>query len=294
MQQTHYSQTFDVVDPVFYSQQPQYQQHRQPRQQQEQHLQQYMTLQQLELERIRQVQQQAAIQQQRALEMMYYQQEMLHQNPQNHQMDTLLLSNEHLNEFMTPQIGHYSPSSSASPPSHSMSHFPNQQDGVNNTTGGNRAQKRAEHNAIERARRECLNTKFQQLAHSLPNLQNDRRPSKGTIIERTLEYVKQTVQKEERFQSEIDQLRQANENLIYKMTSDHFGTDSIIEEADEELEYEDSNTPDCDDNFSSRSSVTSVSSHHMYSFTEQRQPQDTFEKAGDSSFINSGSPALLL
>lgn len=51
-----------------------------------------------------------------------------------------------------------------------------------------KAARRAEHNAIERARREHLNTKFQQLAHSLPNLQNDRRPSKGTIIERTLEF----------------------------------------------------------------------------------------------------------
>jgi hypothetical protein len=57
---------------------------------------------------------------------------------------------------------------------------------------GGKAQRRAEHNAIERYRRECLNTKFQQLAHSLPNLQNDRRPSKGTIIERTLEYGKYT------------------------------------------------------------------------------------------------------
>lgn len=55
-----------------------------------------------------------------------------------------------------------------------------------------KAERRAEHNAIERARRESLNTKFQQLAHSLPNLQNDRRPSKGTIIERTLEYGKIT------------------------------------------------------------------------------------------------------
>lgn len=53
---------------------------------------------------------------------------------------------------------------------------------------GDKEQRRAEHNAIERARRESLNTKFQQLAHSLPNLHNDRRPSKGTIIERTLEY----------------------------------------------------------------------------------------------------------
>lgn len=54
--------------------------------------------------------------------------------------------------------------------------------------GDVKAQKRAEHNAIERARRELLNSKFQQLAHSLPNLQNDKRPSKGTIIERTLKY----------------------------------------------------------------------------------------------------------
>ena len=53
-----------------------------------------------------------------------------------------------------------------------------------------KAERRAEHNAIERARRENLNTKFQQLAHSLPNLQNDRRPSKGTIIERTLDFGK--------------------------------------------------------------------------------------------------------
>lgn len=51
-----------------------------------------------------------------------------------------------------------------------------------------KAERRAEHNAIERARRENLNSKFQQLAHALPNLQNDRRPSKGTIIERTLDY----------------------------------------------------------------------------------------------------------
>lgn len=53
-----------------------------------------------------------------------------------------------------------------------------------------KADRRAEHNAIERARRESLNSKFQQLAHALPNLQNDRRPSKSTIIERTLEYGK--------------------------------------------------------------------------------------------------------
>ncbi|KAI7900387.1 uncharacterized protein BX663DRAFT_532329 [Cokeromyces recurvatus] len=106
-----------------------------------------------------------------------------------------------------------------------------------------KAQKRAEHNAIERARRESLNTKFQQLAHSLPNLQNDRRPSKGTIIERTLEYVRQTVQKEENLKNEIDRLRQANEELISKMTSQHFN--HYEEDNDDKI----STTPECDDNF---------------------------------------------
>ncbi|ORY92286.1 hypothetical protein BCR43DRAFT_498106 [Syncephalastrum racemosum] len=76
-----------------------------------------------------------------------------------------------------------------------------------------KAERRAEHNAIERARRETLNTKFQQLAHSLPNLQNDRRPSKGTIIERTLDFVKNTVQKEERYITIIRKLREENDTL---------------------------------------------------------------------------------
>lgn len=98
-----------------------------------------------------------------------------------------------------------------------------------------KAERRAEHNAIERARRESLNSKFQQLAHALPNLQNDRRPSKGTIIERTLEYgmfffistfasclgfadaflviVKNTTQKDERYKHHIRQLRKENQML---------------------------------------------------------------------------------
>ncbi|KAI9277767.1 hypothetical protein BY458DRAFT_504007 [Sporodiniella umbellata] len=89
--------------------------------------------------------------------------------------------------------------------------------------------KRAEHNAIERARRETLNSKYQQLALSLPNLK-DRRPSKGTILERTLEYVKATVQKEQAFQSQIDQLRQANHTLYSQMM---ISTDE--EDSEEEL-----------------------------------------------------------
>ncbi|CDH57452.1 hypothetical protein RO3G_07015 [Lichtheimia corymbifera JMRC:FSU:9682] len=89
-----------------------------------------------------------------------------------------------------------------------------------------KAERRAEHNAIERARRENLNTKFQQLAHSLPNLQNDRRPSKGTIIERTLDFVRSTMQKEERFLTEIRKLREEHDDLMQQLYPGHKRTDT--------------------------------------------------------------------
>ncbi|KAI8088319.1 hypothetical protein BDF21DRAFT_412918 [Thamnidium elegans] len=194
--------------------------------------------QQIELERIRLVQQQAAIQQQKALfQMMYYEQ----------QQDQFLMNN-HMQEQPT------SPSSL-----------------------GDKEQRRAEHNAIERARRESLNTKFQQLAHSLPNLHNDRRPSKGTIIERTLEYVKLTVEKEEVLKTEIEQLRLANENLISNMTID------VIEEYDEEEEDEgSSSTPECEDTFSEHSVGSNCSQQFYY---PKQTFQNVYEKFQQDSSI---------
>lgn len=50
--------------------------------------------------------------------------------------------------------------------------------------------KRSAHNALERQRREGLNTKFQQLAHALPELQNVKRPSKSMIVAKSLEFGK--------------------------------------------------------------------------------------------------------
>ncbi|KAI7900289.1 uncharacterized protein BX663DRAFT_518168 [Cokeromyces recurvatus] len=87
------------------------------------------------------------------------------------------------------------------------------------SSGGNRqlqtkAERRAEHNAIERARRESLNAKFQQLAFTLPNLQNDTRPSKSTIIDRTLDFVKMAIAKEERYQGRIRELEKFNSYLL--------------------------------------------------------------------------------
>ncbi|ORZ08357.1 hypothetical protein BCR42DRAFT_495464 [Absidia repens] len=77
-----------------------------------------------------------------------------------------------------------------------------------------KAERRAEHNAIERARRENLNGKFQQLAESLPNLQNYRRPSKGQIVEKALDWVQQSIAKEDRYQYQIYQLQRENKHLL--------------------------------------------------------------------------------
>lgn len=82
----------------------------------------------------------------------------------------------------------------------------------------NKAERRAEHNAIERARRECLNSKFQQLAEALPNLQNHRRPSKGQIVEKALDWVKQNMTKEDRYQYQIIQLQNENKRLMTQIS----------------------------------------------------------------------------
>ncbi|CAO3656075.1 unnamed protein product [Mucor hiemalis] len=80
-----------------------------------------------------------------------------------------------------------------------------------------KAERRAEHNATERARRESLNVKFQQLAFTLPNLQNDSRPSKGTIIDRTLDFVKGAIIKEERMQYRINELEKFSRYLLSEL-----------------------------------------------------------------------------
>ncbi|KAJ2860878.1 hypothetical protein GGH94_005249 [Coemansia aciculifera] len=52
------------------------------------------------------------------------------------------------------------------------------------------AQRRAAHNAVERARRESLNGQFQDLASAVPALVHIKRPSKATIVEKSLEYIR--------------------------------------------------------------------------------------------------------
>lgn len=82
-----------------------------------------------------------------------------------------------------------------------------------------KSERRAEHNALERARRESLNTKFQSLAQLLPNLLNYRRPSKSQIVEKTLEWVKKSITRDERQRYQILQLQLENKRLISQCLS---------------------------------------------------------------------------
>ncbi|KAK4515924.1 uncharacterized protein ATC70_010882 [Mucor velutinosus] len=75
-------------------------------------------------------------------------------------------------------------------------------------------EKRTAHNALERQRREGLNTKFQELAHVLPALQQIRRPSKSMIVAKSLEFVSSAGERENDFQGQIYALRKENEQLM--------------------------------------------------------------------------------
>nr|GAT50849.1 macrophage erythroblast attacher isoform 1 [Mycena chlorophos] len=52
------------------------------------------------------------------------------------------------------------------------------------------AERRASHNAVERARRETLNARFLDLAALLPNLKHLRRPSKSAIVNSSVAHVR--------------------------------------------------------------------------------------------------------
>lgn len=84
----------------------------------------------------------------------------------------------------------------------------------NNRKGPEAADKRATHNAIERARRENLNGRFMTLAEALPSMADVKRPSKSIIVNKALEFVYDAqikenalVQENNELRREVDQLR---------------------------------------------------------------------------------------
>lgn len=83
--------------------------------------------------------------------------------------------------------------------------------------GGNKkgtsAERRATHNAIERARRESLNGRFLQLAATLPSISDVRRPSKSLIVNKSLDFVADAMNREAIYRLKIDNMRQENMQL---------------------------------------------------------------------------------
>lgn len=78
---------------------------------------------------------------------------------------------------------------------------------------GNSAERRATHNAIERARRESLNGRFLQLAASLPSISDVRRPSKSLIVNKSLDFVADAMNRETLYRLNIDKMREENMQL---------------------------------------------------------------------------------
>ncbi|CAO3601449.1 unnamed protein product [Absidia cylindrospora] len=84
-----------------------------------------------------------------------------------------------------------------------------------------KAERRNEYNAIERARRESLNNKFQQLAQALPSMMNYRRPSKSQIVGEALGWVKRSLLQEEKYQYQVMQWQNENKRLLAQLTASH-------------------------------------------------------------------------
>jgi hypothetical protein len=80
-------------------------------------------------------------------------------------------------------------------------------------TSGNSAERRANHNATERARRENLNSRFQELAASIPSLCDARKPSKSQIVAKAIEYIRYCTRKADRRDAAIQELARESHEL---------------------------------------------------------------------------------
>jgi len=78
-------------------------------------------------------------------------------------------------------------------------------------------ERRAKHNSVERARRESLNGRFMELAAALPTMASVKRPSKSTIVAKSLEYVYRTEDRERALREENASLKKEVEELRAKL-----------------------------------------------------------------------------
>jgi len=75
------------------------------------------------------------------------------------------------------------------------------------------AERRASHNAVERARRESLNVRFLELANALPSMASVKRPSKSMIVNKSLEFIFGAEEREKVLREEAADLRREVDEL---------------------------------------------------------------------------------
>ncbi|KAI7895413.1 uncharacterized protein EV154DRAFT_574277 [Mucor mucedo] len=146
----------------------------------------------------------------------------------------------------------------------------NLSDDASNKKYMSKSERRAEHNALERARRESLNTKFQSLAQLLPNLLNYRRPSKSQIVEKTLEWVKKSIARDERQRYQILQLQLENKRLISQCLFQKEQTRSCSSHIQNSYQQQE-NTPIMCHSASNNNNITSVGSPTTSSYPPPSQ-----------------------
>lgn len=78
-------------------------------------------------------------------------------------------------------------------------------------------QRRASHNVLERKRRNDLKSSFQILRGQIPELEDNQRAPKVTILRKAAEYIKQIRDKEEDLQSRMATERRRETKLLQRL-----------------------------------------------------------------------------
>lgn len=78
-------------------------------------------------------------------------------------------------------------------------------------------QRRASHNVLERKRRNDLKYSFQVLRGQIPELEDNQRAPKVTILKKAAEYIKEIRDREEELQSRMDTERSRQARLLQRL-----------------------------------------------------------------------------
>lgn len=76
---------------------------------------------------------------------------------------------------------------------------------------------RASHNVLERKRRNDLKLKFQRLRDSVPELKDNERAPKVSILRKSWEHIKRIKEQEKKLQAELEHQKKRNANLLKRL-----------------------------------------------------------------------------